>query len=235
MSESFSVLLTKHQALRVKMFAKADSFQKWINKRELSIYKKYYPKHKKVKLNLLQAIPEIVARRQATGQRKTFRRFWDFWGNKEEQIKKELFDAAQELKPAQTKEFVLFDSISSYNWSSQGFGAMKYAYNAAKEKQDICLAFDVECEIREVISGSDNYGCQYGHYEIWAKTDKIGIEILKRKYLPLVESIRLSWKRGANPRVDKHWLPHGYEEKVGIDYFGKIVNQELYNNALKEN
>jgi len=36
----------------------------------------------------------------------------------------------------------------------------------------------------------------------------------------LREQVRLCWKRGVNPRVYSPFLPHGYEQSVGLDYFG---------------
>lgn len=46
-------------------------------------------------------------------------------------------------------------------------------------------------------------------------------EVLKRMPgVPLREWVRLCWKLGANPRVFNPYLPHGYEEKHGLDFFG---------------
>jgi len=46
-------------------------------------------------------------------------------------------------------------------------------------------------------------------------------EVLKRlPGVPLREWVRLCWKLGANPRVYNPYLPHGYEEKNGLDFFG---------------
>jgi len=46
-------------------------------------------------------------------------------------------------------------------------------------------------------------------------------EVLKRlPGVPLREWVRLCWKLGANPRVYNPYLPHGFEEKYGLDFFG---------------
>lgn len=47
------------------------------------------------------------------------------------------------------------------------------------------------------------------------------VEILKR--LPgssTVETVRRCWKLSANPRVFFPFLPHGFEERQGLDFFG---------------
>lgn len=36
----------------------------------------------------------------------------------------------------------------------------------------------------------------------------------------MVEVVRLCWKREVNPRVMYPFLPHGFEERHGLDYFG---------------
>jgi hypothetical protein len=49
----------------------------------------------------------------------------------------------------------------------------------------------------------------------------VDAEVLKRlPGVPLREWVRLCWKLGANPRVYSPYLPHGYEEREGLDFFG---------------
>jgi hypothetical protein len=46
-------------------------------------------------------------------------------------------------------------------------------------------------------------------------------EVLKRlPGVPFREWVRLCWKLGVNPRVFNPYLPHGYEEREGLDFFG---------------
>ena len=48
-----------------------------------------------------------------------------------------------------------------------------------------------------------------------------GAEILKlRPHLELRTVVKNMMKRGTNPRVFYPMLPHGYEAKMGLDYFG---------------
>lgn len=225
----FTVLFSEYTALESKMRERADSFQKWITNKENRIYKKHFPKHKQINWKKLYLIPEIMEMRKTVEERKTFRRFWDHWHNKIDKLKKELFEVAQNENVIPGDTFNLFDRISSTNWSSQGFGEIKYAENFVKSKTDIFEACGIEYKV-------DREKTDYGsvNFFIYVKTDQIGIEILKRKYLPLVEEVRLAWKRGTNPRVDKYWLPHNYESDCGIDYFGNIVDETKYKKALHE-
>ena len=58
--------------------------------------------------------------------------------------------------------------------------------------------------------------------------DAVDAEILRRCPPPtLREQVRRSWARGVNPRVFNPFLPHGYEEQVGIDFFGRDLRGDL--------
>jgi hypothetical protein len=159
-------------------------------------------------------------------------KFWSVWRRRIEAADVELRKLAEETEVAPGGPSI-FDRISSHNWSTQGYGAMTYARNAAQKELDRINSHGVSGRLELVDTGSCG-GCSYGTYLVWADTDEIGVQILKYKKLPpLAETIRLYWKRGANPRVDYPFLPHGYEESIGIDYFGNIVNQDLYKDKCK--
>lgn len=62
-----------------------------------------------------------------------------------------------------------------------------------------------------------------GHmkYTVKVATNALGLSVLRhRSGLPLRELVRLCWKCGAQPRVFFWWLPFGFEEQNGLDYFG---------------
>ncbi len=48
------------------------------------------------------------------------------------------------------------------------------------------------------------------------------LPILKHKDLsvPLVDWVQACWKRGVNPRVYDPFLPHGFEQRHGLDFHG---------------
>lgn len=55
---------------------------------------------------------------------------------------------------------------------------------------------------------------------VFVGLDAVGVEVWKRRSYPLREWVKGCWRRGVNPRVYNPFLPHGYEERVGLDYFG---------------
>lgn len=119
------------------------------------------------------------------------------------------------------------------SYSSQGPGAENYARNSAEASADVARFHGVEVEVRRVegppYPSYDWMGRPYTyrsvHFEVLAAVaGEVDVEILRRlRGLPLREQVRLCWKRGVNPRVYNPFLPHGYEEKVGLDYFGGEV------------
>lgn len=113
---------------------------------------------------------------------------------------------------------------SAYN--SQGFGACKYAEGSAQSHADVARAAGVEVEIRKTGQHyTKDYGVEHADFEVWvAVASDLDVEILKRRPPPtLREQVRLSWERGVNPRVYNPYLPHGYEEANGLDFFGGEV------------
>lgn len=119
------------------------------------------------------------------------------------------------------------DSVSSYRYSSQGFGSMKYARAKAEALADAARAVGIPAEVHLLESHYvPGYGCgtMEGVYIVLADCDPIGWQIAQhRTPPPLREVVRLAWKRGVNPRVGMPFLPHGYEESVGLDFFGGEV------------
>ena len=118
---------------------------------------------------------------------------------------------------------ILIDEIDAYRYWSQGYGACNYARAAAERVADLARFYGIPCEVHEI--ERHRVGGQYPRdsatYGVFVDTTPLGWQILKRKPGPgLVEVVRLCWKRGVNPRVMYPFLPHGFEEKHGLDYFG---------------
>lgn len=98
---------------------------------------------------------------------------------------------------------------------------MRYAEGAVEFAADVARALGF-------VDGVDLVVLQapYHTEDAWLAAvrveDAIDVEIVKRSPPPpLREQVRLAWKRGVNPRVYNPFLPHGYEEQAGIDYFGR--------------
>jgi hypothetical protein len=110
---------------------------------------------------------------------------------------------------------------TSWDYSTQGYGAGKYAEGAVQFTADVARALGFVDGVDLVV-----LRVPYHTEDAWLAAvrveDEIDVEIVKRSPPPpLREQVRLAWKRGVNPRVYNPFLPHGYEAQVGIDYFGR--------------
>lgn len=56
--------------------------------------------------------------------------------------------------------------------------------------------------------------------------EELDVEVVRRLRLTAREEVRLCWKLGVNPRVYNPFLPHGFEEREGLDYFGNDLRAE---------
>jgi len=111
---------------------------------------------------------------------------------------------------------------------TQGFGADHYGENEAKLYASERDRLGVQVRVRKVTEGvqsTDRWGCPSG-YRYWVVeayvAAEVDAEILRHKSLPLREWLAACWARQTNPRVLCPGLPHGLEEKLGVDYFGNI-------------
>jgi hypothetical protein len=115
---------------------------------------------------------------------------------------------------------------STWDYSTQGFGALHYAEGAVQFTADVARALGFVDGVDLVV-----LRVPYHTEDAWLAAvrveDAIDVEIVKRSPPPpLREQVRLCWKRGVNPRVYNPFLPHGYEEQVGIDYFGRDLRAD---------
>ena len=181
-------------------------------------YKKVYPKRKynRAKANELPEAADIIKRHQDNANViiEAHSKYI-----KEVEIALDTLALSTPIPIIETLE--LRYVVSSSTYSTQGFGASNYAKNAAQMQVDLALFNGLKAEVRPHGESKNYSGCYYQDYGVWVNTTEIGWEILKRKSGPgLKETLRLSWKRGVNPRVFCPLLPYGIEEKLGIDYFG---------------
>lgn len=72
---------------------------------------------------------------------------------------------------------------------------------------------------------------QFGdHFEVRVPLDPVRIEVVKvllasGKGFTLREFLKACWGHGVNPRVLSPQIPHGLEERYGLDYFGNEVKR----------
>lgn len=153
-------------------------------------------------------------------------------------LTKKLDDLAEKIEI--TNDHIYFEAhrhiwtnyggYSTSDYSTQGFGAAKYAKASAEGMLDHVQQF-VKAEIREVRrepTMSCGFSTESVDYQVWAGCDKTICEVIRRKPgLPLRAVVKKLLKRGANPRVQIPLLPAGYEASVGLDYFGNDVKKEV--------
>jgi hypothetical protein len=113
---------------------------------------------------------------------------------------------------------------ASYDWtySTQGYGASKYAQGIAEEIADKARAVGLPVRVeREHGERSERGTYPSARWAVYVETDALTARAIE--YLPgpsVREWVRLCWKRGVNPRVYCPFLPVGYEEQAGLDHFG---------------
>jgi len=142
---------------------------------------------------------------------------------KTESLDSALTLLAENMTPESGEDWTKWSVSWSSTYSSQGYGSIRYAQNAAEMKADHARFHNLEVEVRKANArpAQGRYGIASADFEVWVKASPLDLEVLNRKPGPdLREQVRLAWKRGVNPRVYNPYLPHGYEEKVGLDYFG---------------
>jgi hypothetical protein len=126
---------------------------------------------------------------------------------------------ASRQKVERTEENVVYE-CSSGSYTSQGFGAVTYARNDVRGKSDLFQSEGIPFRIEEE---KQSHGGT--NFKLIAETDAAGFDQLKRRPIDLVEIVRLCWKRGSNPRVSMPFLPHGFEEANGLDFFGNYLDK----------
>ena len=151
---------------------------------------------------------------------------------KKDAAEKVVFDIAYELTPRPGPHPVRIRSASSYDFHTQGFGAEKYARGTVE-----LAALGARALGLEVTVESDDPPPPPKYYRSdtperrWAarahvEDPAIDVEIILARPLALREWVRQCWKMGVNPRVYNPYLSVGYEEKVGLDYFGNDLKEK---------
>ncbi len=143
----------------------------------------------------------------------------------------EKIQLTDDLKVINKSDWAHYGERSTYDYSTQGFGAEKYARAAAEGLVDHVKACGFDAEIREKRKEptiSCGWSMSSVEFHVFANCDAAICKIIERKPgLTLREWVRLQWKRGVNPRVTNPFLKIGYEESVGLDYFGGEIKREV--------
>lgn len=139
----------------------------------------------------------------------------------------ELRGMAERIEPEHgdpdTFGLYLAETVRGHSYHTQGYGANKYARGTAEHYADMARAAGCMVEVRTIgrFTSGGPWPITYETYGVFVDVSPTGWEIIRRKPLPSMrETVRLCWKRGVNPRVYYPFLPHGFEESEGLDYFG---------------
>jgi hypothetical protein len=120
---------------------------------------------------------------------------------------------AKHLEPEAGDNRLSVHWIYSGAYSSQGLGAATYTRKAAERH-----AMNIPAHIKTDIDYNTPGVTVYAHVK--SETD---VEIIKRKPVDIRDQVKWCHKNGVSPRVYWPFLPHGYEEEVGLDHFGNDV------------
>jgi len=146
----------------------------------------------------------------------------------EKESKERLAVLAADTPFPPSAEMTMVASESGGSYHTQGYGANKYARASLEALADKAAFHGLETEIRVLETGPrDRYGIAHETYGLFAPTTEEGAALLAFKQeVPLRDLVRMSWKRGVNPRVYMPFLPHGYEASQEIDFFGNDLRDQ---------
>ena len=230
----FKLLLEQKETLRKELFQIREGANAAYNEALKVEYHKLYPKRKFIMDKAWGVLGEVAVAIKRQHSEEANRKIREN-EKKRDDVERRLFEIAGELRElpvssGQASEWLLYDSVSECSYHTQGFGARKYAENAAQQYVDKAEANGVRAEIREIVTTHDDHRGHknsFADFQVWVCCSQDGLNILRYKpQIELREWVRLCWKRGSNPRVYNPWLPHEYEEKNGLDYFGNDLRKK---------
>lgn len=137
-------------------------------------------------------------------------------------------DAAILAHPTAPDTMLKVDEVWSSSYASQGFSAEQYAKGSAEMIADRLRLAGIPCVVERYSPADALTGPRVStsarflvRAAVWCDVD---VELCEHLPAPsLRQQVALSWQRGLNPRVFNPFLPHGYEQSVGLDYQGRDV------------
>ncbi len=140
-----------------------------------------------------------------------------------ERVKTLLGETADAITIAPGEEWRKVSEVSSSSYNTQGYGAHSYARAAAEMQALHFEGFGLKAEIRTnrlrdrypndaLFAKSD-----VTDYEVWVLASEEDCAIAEFKSgMNLKDWLQACWDRQRNPRVYNPHLPHGLEEKLGV-------------------
>lgn len=166
-------------------------------------------------------VDEALCLRLQTADRDDAERLMKGRAALEEENKDRIFDICRGMEPIPSKTPRMVKAVHSTQFSTQGTGSGTYAANYAELVADeyrwngihaYTERFADKARIQKNISTTD----------VYAMASALDCEIVKNKPMPPVVWLAQCWRRGLNPRVLNPYLPHGLEEKLGVDMQGRL-------------
>jgi len=132
-------------------------------------------------------------------------------------LKEEITELCEDLEPQPGGT----DVILSTHWPHHTqTAAEKYGMAEAEIRVQVAEEHGLTAWVETVTHRE-----HYKHFTVHAKVaDPVADSvIMDHKHLTVKDWLKATWGRGVNPRVFNPFLPHGLEEQLGVDYFGKDV------------
>lgn len=169
------------------------------------LHRQHFPRRKKINhFNLSTELTEAIQQKwqdRAMAYYKCAygRRLW---------LDKKLRELAQtvELTPGEAMQKV--SESSTYAYSSQGWGAYKYARGHVERDEDLLKPHGFQTEIKEI---KYNDAATAG-YELWANAEPWQLDVARRRQSVMDWAVAC-WKRGCNPKVIAPNLPYEIFDK----------------------
>jgi len=117
------------------------------------------------------------------------------------------------LLPQSGDKKIKVETRTTYEFSTQGGAAVFYARNAANILAERIRGLGIEVSIEETF-----YKDRVSGFAVFAfLREELDAELIRNKPFDLREWLKACRRRGVEPRVFNPFLPHGLEEKLGID------------------
>jgi len=158
----------------------------------------------------------------------------------QESIKQEMKNDLKEFSKTYVVEksgiLSLIKRSNSSTFSSQGFGASKYAKAQLKEPEMLLNLFGFATSIRESNTYfNDRWGVKYYNYELWSNITPFDYYMFKEQghFISVLNWAVLCWQNGTNPKVYFPYLSDkDYERSLQLWREGFIITKE---NCMLEN
>ena len=231
MYEEFEKLLAHYRALSAAISRERfpDGIHNTAFREEaLSLYAKRFPRRKMLWYRIQTDLPEYEAveeKHQAAAVA-----YVSALREQQTALREALQSEAEALPVPRAVDWLELQVVSGGSYHTQGFGANKYARDAAEGVADKARSHGLEVELRVVGASPSSAQPSNGYetYCVYARTSEFGKTLLGFKTeLPLRERIKRCLQRGANPFAYAPYLPSDYLEKVGLDAWGNEVQPAL--------